>query len=208
MSLETLLDPTAIILLVALSAAPVTALAGSRRPAMAPRVAIIMALLAFASVLWGWAEGGAPIDLPWAPTWGLHLRLTLDGLATLYALLATGIGLIVLFYSAWYMPRHLHHEARPPEEAVRFYAFLLLFMGAMVGLVMAQDLLLLFVFWDLTAIASYFLIGYERHRPTARAAALMALLITGGQCRLSPDRRHRVANRVRQLRSDRGRGPG
>src|SRR3712207_3282918 len=78
-----------------------------------------------------------------------------------------------------YLPLHLHHQHRPPVDGVRFYAFVLLFMGAMVGLVMAQDLILIFLFWDLTAIASYFLIGYDRQFPSSRGAALMALLVTG-----------------------------
>jgi len=74
---------------------------------------------------------------------------------------------------------HLDHEGRSEAEGTRFYGFMLLFMGAMVGLAMAQDLVLLFVFWDLTAVASYYLIAYDRHDPDARASALMALLVTG-----------------------------
>ena len=97
----------------------------------------------------------------------------------LYALLATGVGALVLVYSSSYLPLHLKHQERPAGDAVRFYFFVLLFMGAMVGLAMAQDLILLFVFWDLTAIASYYLIGFDRHSANARASALMALLITG-----------------------------
>src|SRR5918998_1300077 len=100
-------------------------------------------------------------------------------LAGLYALLATGVGFLVLVYSSRYLPLHLDHEGRPESEKTRFYGFMLLFMGSMVGLAMAQDLILLFVFWDLTAIASYYLIGYDRHDADARASALMALLVTG-----------------------------
>ncbi|WP_430992417.1 proton-conducting transporter membrane subunit, partial [Klebsiella aerogenes] len=83
-------------------------------------------------------------------------------------------------YSSVYLPRHLHHHHRDPGEATVFYALILLFMGAMLGLVMADDLLLLFIFWDLTAITSYFLIGFDRDEPASRPAALMALLVTGG----------------------------
>jgi multicomponent Na+:H+ antiporter subunit A len=97
----------------------------------------------------------------------------------MYALLATGIGFAVLVYSSRYLPLHLEHEGRPPSDGTAFYFFLLLFMGSMVGLAMAQDLILIFVFWDLTAIASYYLIGFDRHREESRASALMALLITG-----------------------------
>src|SRR3712207_2146381 len=118
-------------------------------------------------------------SLAWVPSWDLRFALSLDGLAALYALLATGIGFAVLLYSSRYLPLHLEHEGRPESEGVRFYFFVLLFMGSMVGLAMAQDLILLFVFWDLTAIASYFLIGFDRHKEESRASALMALLVTG-----------------------------
>jgi multicomponent Na+:H+ antiporter subunit A len=77
------------------------------------------------------------------------------------------------------VPRHLQHLGRPAAEAGRFHALMLLFMGAMVGTVMAQDLVLLFVFWDLTAVASYVLIGFDRERGRARRAALTALVVTG-----------------------------
>jgi multicomponent Na+:H+ antiporter subunit A len=127
----------------------------------------------------GWMAGWA-VDLPWAPTLGLRLDLRLDGLAILYALLATGIGLLVFLYGAAYVPRHLVHEERPGTEARRFWPWMVLFMAAMVGLACAQDLVLLFLFFDLTAVASYFLIGFDRHRVEARGAALMALVVTGG----------------------------
>ena len=94
-------------------------------------------------------------------------------------MLATGIGFLVLVYSSRYLPLHLEHEGRPESDAVRFYFFVLLFMGSMVGLAMAQDLILIFLFWDLTAIASYYLIGYDAHKEESRASALMALLVTG-----------------------------
>ena len=119
------------------------------------------------------------VDLGWAPAWELRFTVALDGLAVLYALLATGIGFAVVVYSSRYIPLHLAHQGRPESDGVRFYFFLLLFMGSMVGLAMAQDLILLFVFWDLTAIASYYLIGYDRQDPDSRASALMALLVTG-----------------------------
>ncbi|MDP8925069.1 MAG: hypothetical protein M3O34_19665 [Chloroflexota bacterium] len=171
----TLLAP----LLLALLAAPLATLAGRLRPAWSAPVGGTAASLAFAAGLWSWTAGDNRLDLPWAPTWDLRLHLALDGLALLYALLATGIGLAVVVYAARYVPLHLEHQRRPAVEVVRFYGLLLLFMGAMVGLVMAQDLVLLFVFWDLTAIASYFLIGYDRQHAEARAAALMAFLVTG-----------------------------
>ena len=119
------------------------------------------------------------MNVAWAPTWDLRFHVALDGLAALYALLATGVGFLVLAYSSRYLPMHLEHGGRSQADGTRFYGFMLLFMGAMVGLAMAQDLILIFVFWDLTAVASYYLIGYDRHDANSRASALMALLVTG-----------------------------
>ena len=172
-------EATALLVVSALLAAPLTVLLGGWRPAWGSGAGITTAAVAFAAALWGWAAGGGELDLAWAPTWGLRLHFALDGLATLYAVLATGIGLVVLVYAHRYLPLHLTHQGRALAQQTRFSWLVLLFMGAMVGLVLAQDLLLIFLFWDLTAIASYFLIGFDRHLASARSAALMALLVTG-----------------------------
>ena len=173
------MNATWILLVVSLAAAPVVALLGTLRPAWATPAAIVMSALSFLAALWGWRDPGEPIDRAWADTWGLQLHFELDGLANLYSLLATGIGVAVVLYTSRYLPLHLHHEQRPRHDIVRFYALILLFMGAMVGLVMAQDTMLIFLFWDLTAITSYFLIGYDSQRQDSRLSALMALLMTG-----------------------------
>ncbi len=147
-----------------------------------PRLGVLSTLVAgaaFVACLVAWESGGGSVDLPWAPTLGLRLTFELDGLGALYSLLATGIGTLVLAYSTRYLPAHLDHQGRPPSHAPRFYGLILLFMVSMVGLATAQDTIALFVFWDLTAIASYFLIGYDRHEAESRVAALMALLVTG-----------------------------
>jgi multicomponent Na+:H+ antiporter subunit A len=166
-------------LALALISAPVAMLAGAYRPRIAAPVGAAFAALAFSAVAFAWWRGGGSVDVAWAPTWDLRFHVTLDGLAALYALLATGVGFLVLVYSSRYLPLHLRHEDRPESEGTRFYGHMLLFMGAMVGLAMAQDLILLFLFWDLTAIASYYLIAFDRHDADARASALMALLVTG-----------------------------
>src|SRR5262245_3215392 len=107
------LDPAVVLLVATLLPAPVTALAGLRRPAWAAPVAIGSTVLAFLAALWGWSGDGGAVDVAWAPTWDLRLAFTLDGLAVLYALLATGVGLAVVVYSARYLPLHLEHQHRP-----------------------------------------------------------------------------------------------
>lgn len=156
--------------------------APSRAPAsaLAARVAAIgIAGAGLAALLVGWSLGGGAVDLPWAPTLDLRLSFSLDGLGVLYGLLATGIGLVVLVYSLSYLPAHLAHQGRSRAEEPRFFALLVLFMVSMVGLATAEDLILIFVFWDLTAVASYFLIGYDRQDDKDRYAALMAIIVTG-----------------------------
>ncbi|HVI35134.1 MAG TPA: proton-conducting transporter membrane subunit, partial [Gaiellales bacterium] len=137
-----------------------------------------LALAAFAGCLAVWAAGGGAWSVPWVPTLGLRLSFSLDGLGALYALLATGIGVLVFAYGTSYLSLHLAHEHRPARERWRFWPWMALFAAAMVGLATAQDLVLLFLFFDLTAICSYFLIGFDRAEQDARRAALMALLVT------------------------------
>ena len=144
-----------------------------------PWIAVGSAGVSFAALLAGWLSGGGSVDVAWAPTLGLRLDLALDGLGALYALLASGIGAVVFVYGAAYLPRHLAHDGRPASEGWRFWPWMVLFMASMVGLACARDLILLFVFFDLTAVASYFLIGFDREQREARGAALMALLVTG-----------------------------
>ena len=137
-----------------------------------------LAAVLFALVLGGWLTGGLAVSFPWAPTLDLRLSFALDGLGALYALLATGVGTLVFAYGTGYLTVHLEHEGRPAGERWRFWPWMALFAVAMVGLATAQDLVLLFVFFDLTAVCSYFLIGFDRGRREARTAALMALLVT------------------------------
>ena len=107
----------------------------------------------------------------WLPELGLNLTFRLDGLGLLFALLILIIGLLVILYASYYL------SADDPMP--RFYAFLLLFMSAMLGIVLSENLLLMMVFWELTSLSSFFLIGYWKHRSDARQGARMALTITG-----------------------------
>ena len=108
----------------------------------------------------------------WAPSLGVHATFHLDGLALLFLWLICGMGALVLIYAGEYM--------RTDERLGRFYAYLLLFMSAMVGLVLADNVFTLFVFWELTSVSSFLLIGWNHHRAEARKASLTALLVTGG----------------------------
>ncbi|RKH06006.1 DUF4040 domain-containing protein, partial [Corallococcus sp. CA053C] len=123
--------------------------------------------------------GPARLVLPWAPTWGLSLEFTRDGLSGLYAVMALSVGALVVLYSRAYLPHHLEEKRRPARDEVRFHVLMLSFMAAMVLLVTVDDLLLLFVALDLTTIVSYLLIGYDRDDPESRAAALLSLVLTG-----------------------------
>ena len=99
-------------LVAALLAAPVSALAGSLRPSLAAPVGAALAALAFGATLWGWGAGGGSVDAAWVPSWGGRFALSLGGIAALYALLATGVGFVVLAYSSRYLRLHLEHEGR------------------------------------------------------------------------------------------------
>jgi multicomponent Na+:H+ antiporter subunit A len=112
------------------------------------------------------------VSYPWAPELGVQLSFRLDGLSLLFALLITGVGALILIYSGSYLAGH--------PRLGRLYALLLMFMASMLGLVLADNVLALFVFWELTSLSSYLLIGFDHERAPARAAALQALLITGG----------------------------
>jgi len=127
----------------------------------------------FASFLGAIASGEAfHVRQNWVPALGVNLSFTLDGLSLLFALLISGIGALVLVYAGGYLAGH--------PELGRLYAFLLMFMASMLGLVLADNLLALFVFWELTSLSSYLLIGFDHERGEARAAALQALLVTSG----------------------------
>lgn len=110
-------------------------------------------------------------SLPWVPSIGMDLDFRLDGLGALMVALIGGIGVLIFVY-AW---RYFGER----EGLGRFAAYLVAFAGAMFGVVVADNLLLLFVFWELTSLTSYLLIGFDDESAAARAGALQALLITG-----------------------------
>lgn len=107
----------------------------------------------------------------WIPSFGVNLNFRLDGLALLFSLMITGIGTLVFAYTSSYLKNHIYLD--------RFYAYLLVFMGAMLGLVLSDNLITLFVFWELTSISSFFLIGFNNTNPDSRRSAQTALAVTG-----------------------------
>lgn len=117
-------------------------------------------------------SGNAPYySISWVPQLGLDFALQLNGVGLLLALLVTGIGALILLYASGYM------DGIP--LAGRLYSYLYAFMLAMVGLAIADHLLLFFIFWELTSITSYLLIGFNHSDTQARRSALQALLVTG-----------------------------
>ncbi|TVR89496.1 MAG: DUF4040 domain-containing protein [Saprospirales bacterium] len=118
------------------------------------------------------ADGAILFQYNWAESMGVSMNFRLDILSLLFALLITGIGTLVFLYSTAYMRDH--------KQLDRFYGYLSLFMASMLGLVLAENLITLFVFWEMTSISSFFLIGFNYRDKKAGRAALTALCITGG----------------------------
>ncbi|MBU2641867.1 MAG: monovalent cation/H+ antiporter subunit A [Gammaproteobacteria bacterium] len=107
----------------------------------------------------------------WMPALGLNLAFRFDGLALLFAGLILGIGLLIVLYARYYLSER--------DSMGRFYSYLMLFMGSMLGIVLSENLIQLLVFWELTSLSSFLLISYWQHRKEARQGARMALAVTG-----------------------------
>jgi len=112
-----------------------------------------------------------PLGVPWFPAVGINLHFLLDGLSLFFALVVSGMGIMIVFYAKHYMEGHY-------EFVGRFYSYILLFMAAMLGTVLADNLMLLFIFWELTGISSFLLIGFSHEKKEGRYGARMALLVT------------------------------
>lgn len=108
----------------------------------------------------------------WLPGLGLNANFFLDGLGLLFASLILGIGLLIIIYARFYLAKS--------DPMGTFFSYLLLFQGAMVGIVLSDNILLLLIFWELTSLSSFLLIGYWKHLPEGRQGARMALAVTGG----------------------------
>ena len=171
--------PVALVLLPCIAAIGVAALPNTARNAtawLAGLTALVgCALLGVAAPA---VFGGEilRVSLPWFADVTFGFRM--DGLAWAFALVIFGIGALVVLYARYYL------SAEDPPS--RFYAFLLAFMGAMLGIVLADNLILMVVFWELTSVSSFLLIGFWNRRADARQGARMALTVTGmgGLCLL------------------------
>ncbi|GGX78484.1 monovalent cation/H+ antiporter subunit A [Massilia dura] len=154
---------------------------GSRaRPAAVAGVATLAALVLAIGQFGAIAAGGVPqMRFAWLPAFGVDILLRMDGLAWVFTVLVLGIGLLVLLYARYYMSK------RDPVH--RFYAYVMAFMGAMLGVVLSGNLIQLVVFWELTSVTSFLLIGYWQQRNDARRGARMAFTVTtlGGLCLLA-----------------------
>ncbi len=160
-------------------AALLPANARNRESTLAGLVALGCALQA--AWLFPQLAGGNVIreEIEWVPELGLNLVLRMDGFAWLFCMLVLGIGALVVLYARYYM------SASDPVP--RFFSFFLAFMGSMIGVVLSGNLVQMVMFWELTSLFSFLLIGYWHHRRDARRGARMALTVTGagGLCLLA-----------------------
>ncbi len=139
-----------------------------------------LALVPLGSLIWvvaNWPGAGvaASIDIPWVPELSMNIAMRFDALAAIMSVLVLGIGALVLFYCADYFH---HHDGHVEKRLPSFAAELVAFSGAMFGLVCSDNMLLLYVFWELTTVLSFLLVGHYAERATSRRAATQALLVT------------------------------
>ena len=138
-------------------------------------ISLVLALVAFGHVLAGWAHGAAvreTVNFTWIRVGAANVELgwVLDPLAAVMLVMVTLVGLLIFIYSTGYM----EHD----ENYTRFFCFLSLFAGAMLGVVIANSILLLFMCWELVGLTSYLLIGFWYQKPSAAAAAKKAFVTT------------------------------
>lgn len=145
--------------------------------AIKPQKGIIIAIAQFAAFIWFITKipslsihSFEQRFIQWIPELGLNFSFLLDGLSISFALLITGIGTLVFLFANSYMKSY--------ENNTKFFFYLLLFSAAMLGLVLSENLIQMFVFWELTTILSFFLISYFHEKEVARKAAFQSLFIT------------------------------
>ncbi len=158
-----------------LLAAPLPALLAPRMKSGLGYLVLIVPMLSCLCIVLAGVQAGIGVPtalvLPWFPAAGINLNFLLDGLSFFFALVVSGMGILIVFYAKHYMEGHYAFVGR-------FYSYLLFFMAAMLGTVLADNLMLMFVFWELTGISSFLLIGFSHDKPESRYGARMALLVT------------------------------
>lgn len=136
--------------------------------AIFPAIALVIAIYYTPAVF---AGETLLYSLQWIPALGINLSFRLDGLALLFVFMILGIGLLVILYARYYLSEK--------DSMAKFYAFLMLFMTAMLGIVLSNNIIQLWVFWELTSVSSFLLISFWWHQSAARKGARMALAVTG-----------------------------
>ncbi len=111
------------------------------------------------------------VTTSWVPSIDVNLSFNIDGLSLLFAMIISGVGTLVIIYAGGYL--------KGDPNIGRFYVYILMFMASMLGVVLSNNVVTLFIFWELTSISSYLLIGYYHEKEESRNAALQALLVTG-----------------------------
>lgn len=139
-----------------------------------------LALVPLGSLIWvvlNWPTQGQAhvVDVPWVPGLSMDITLRFDSLAAIMSVLVLAIGGLVLFYCADYFH---HHDGHTEKRLPSFAAELVAFSGAMFGLVTSDNMLMLYVFWEITTVLSFLLVGHYAERATSRRAATQALLVT------------------------------
>ena len=146
--------------------------AGRTASALFTAVPTILALVMLGTLTPGVMDGTVyTFSLPWLPQLGLEVSFFLDGLGLMFACMILGVGLLITLYARYYLSSK--------DPAGQFFTYLLLFQGAMLGIVLSDNILLLLIFWELTSLSSFLLIGYWKHLPEGRQGARMALTVTG-----------------------------
>jgi multicomponent K+:H+ antiporter subunit A len=152
---------------------PALRLGGRNASALVAGAATLAALVLLLSAAPAVFRGEVPaVRLEWLPQAGLSYGLFIDGLGLFFGGIILVIGLLIITYARFYLS--------PDDPMGRFYAYLLLFQGAMLGVVVSDNIIVLAIFWELTSLSSFLLIGYWRHVPEGRQGARMALVVTGG----------------------------
>lgn len=139
-----------------------------------------LALVPLGSLIWvagNWPgdHDARTVDVSWVPELSMDIALRFDALAAIMSVLVLGIGALVLFYCADYFH---HHDGRTENRLPSFAAELVAFAGAMFGLVVSDNMLVLYVFWEITTVLSFLLVGHYAERASSRKAAVQALLVT------------------------------